>query len=289
MRPWAPRAVSLPVASASPPGVALPPMNATHAKAPLTLLTWNVNSVRQRLDHVLTYLSEHEPDVVCLQETKVEDKLFPRVPFVELGYHVEFYGGKTHAGVATLTKVPPTEVVKGFREGPEEERRRVLYTRVGGVAIYNLYVPNGTALESDAFAYKLAWLRRLRAQLDAHHRADEPVVLCGDFNIAPDERDVYSVEAMTGHLHFTPEERAALRELLGFGLHDCYRRLHPEPGGFTWYDYRGASWRKREGLRIDHVYVTAPLLERCREVQADEDPRSWDQPSDHLPLTARFA
>ena len=256
--------------------------------SPLTLLTWNVNSVRQRLDHVLTYLSEHDADVVCLQETKVEDKLFPRVPFAELGYHVEVYGGKTHAGVATLTKERPAAVVKGFREGPEEERRRVLFTRVAGVAIYNLYVPNGTELGSDAFAYKLAWLRRLRAQLDADHRPDEPVILCGDFNIAPDERDVYSVPAMTGKLHFTADERAALQHLLGFGLHDCYRRLHLEPGGFTWYDYRGASWPRREGLRIDHVYATAPLVARCQAAGPDEEPRGWEQPSDHLPLRAVF-
>jgi exodeoxyribonuclease-3 len=258
--------------------------------SPRTVLTWNVNSVRSRLDHVLTYLSEHEPEVVCLQETKVEDKLFPRMPFVELGYHVEFYGGKTHAGVATLSKRPPEAVVRGFHEGPEEERRRVLFTRVGGVAIYNLYVPNGTALGSDAFAYKLAWLRRLRAQLDAQHRPDEPVLLCGDFNIAPAASDVYSVEAMTGHLHFTPEEHAALADLLAFGLRDCFRKHHPDAvaDGFTWYDYRGASWRRREGLRIDHFYASPPLYDRCAAVDPDPEPRAWDQPSDHLPVLARF-
>lgn len=256
--------------------------------SPLRLLTWNVNSVRARLDHVLTYLAEHEPDVVCLQETKVEDKLFPRVPFMELGYNVEVYGGKTHAGVATLTKAKPTEVVCGFREGAEEERRRVLFTRVSGVAIYNLYVPNGTKIGSDAFTYKMNWFRRLRAELDKHLRPDEPLVICGDFNIAPDARDVYSVEAMTGQLHFTDDEHRALAHLLEFGLQDCYRKHHPEDRGFTWYDYRGSSWRKREGLRIDHVYASAPAYAKSVSVEPDEEPRTWEQPSDHLPVLATF-
>ncbi|HFE47053.1 MAG TPA: exodeoxyribonuclease III [Nannocystis exedens] len=255
---------------------------------PLRLLTWNVNSVRMRLDHVLTYLAEHEPDVVCLQETKVEDKLFPRVPFMELGYHVQVHGGKTHAGVATLSKQKPDTVVCGFREGEEEKRRRVLMIEVDGVAIYNLYVPNGTKLESDAFTYKLNWFKRLRAQLDNDHRPEQPVILCGDFNIAPTELDVYSVEAMTGKLHFTDIEHAALADLLAFGLRDCYRKHEPKAHGFTWFDYRGGSWRKRQGLRIDHVYATAPAYERCTQVAPDEEPRGWQQPSDHLPLTAVF-
>lgn len=261
--------------------------------APLSLCTWNVNSVRTRLDHVLTYLSEHEPDVLCLQETKVEDKLFPRVPFMELGYHLEIYGGKTHAGVATLSKTPPSAVHRGFRGGDEEERRRILYTQIGEVAIYNLYVPNGTSLESDAFAYKLKWLRRLRAELDQNHARDAPLVVCGDFNIAPTAADVYSVAAMTGKLHFTDAEHAALRDFLGDNLRDCYRKHHPDPGAperaaFTWYDYRGLSWRKREGLRIDHVYASPPMYERCLAVEPDIEPRKWEQPSDHLPVTAKF-
>jgi exodeoxyribonuclease-3 len=253
------------------------------------LLTWNVNSVRARLDHVLTYLAEHEPDVVCLQETKVEDHLFPRVPFMELGYTVEVYGGKTHAGVATLTKKKPDEVVCGFREGDEEKRKRVLFTRVDGVAIYNLYVPNGTKLGSDAFTYKLNWFKRLRAELDKEHAASEPLILCGDFNIAPAERDVFSVEEMQGQLHFTDDEHRVLGELLDFGLQDCFRKLHPAEPGFTWFDYRGGAWRRRHGLRIDHVYATAPLYESCTAVAPDEEPRSWDSPSDHLPLGATFA
>ena len=255
---------------------------------PLRLLTWNVNSVRMRLDHVLTYLAEHEPDVVCLQETKVEDRIFPRVPFMELGYHVEVHGGKTHAGVATLTKKKPTSVTLGFKEGEEEERRRVLTVEVDGVTIYNLYVPNGTKLDTAPFTYKLNWFKRLRAQLDKEHSPDQPVILCGDFNIAPTELDVYSVKKMQGKLHFTQTEHDVLAELLAFGLRDCYRKHEKEANGFTWFDYRGGSWRKKEGLRIDHVYATPSAYDRCVSVSPDEEPRGWDQPSDHLPVTAVF-
>lgn len=255
---------------------------------PFSLLTWNVNSIRMRLDPTLTYIDEHEPDIVCLQETKVEDQLFPRVPFMELGYTVTCHGSKGYAGVVTLTRQKPSEVHRGFREGPEDEAPRIVSLVVDGVRIYNLYVPNGQAVGSEAFQYKLAWLERLRAELDATCKPDEPVLLCGDFNIAPDERDVYSVEAMTGHTHFTDAEHGALDHLKAFGLHDCFRKHHDEGGQFTWFDYRGAAFERGAGLRIDHVYVTAPLYERCEEVVQDLEPRGWDKASDHAPVRARF-
>lgn len=255
---------------------------------PFTLLTWNVNSIRARLDPTLTYIDEHEPDVVCLQETKVEDKLFPRVPFMELGYTVTMHGAKGYAGVVTLTRQEPTDVHLGFREGPEDEAPRIVSLVVDGVRIYNLYVPNGQALGSEAFAYKLAWLRRLRAELDADCRADDPVVLCGDFNIAPDARDVVSVEAMEGHTHFSPDEHEALANLQGFGLHDCFRKHCDEGGHFTWFDYRAASFERGDGMRIDLVLATDPLYRRCVEVVQDLGPRGWEKASDHCPVRARF-
>jgi exodeoxyribonuclease-3 len=255
----------------------------------LTLTTWNVNSVRARLDHVLTYLAEQDADVVCLQETKVEDRLFPRVPFMELGYDVTTHGSKGYAGVATLSKLVPEEINRGFRDGPRDEQCRVLRTVVDGVRIYNLYVPNGKAVGSEAFAYKLRWLARLRGELSAHENAAGAVILCGDFNIAPDDRDVYDAERMRGELHFSDEEHAALGELLAFGLFDCFRARSEEPGHYSWYDYRGNMFGRGLGMRIDHVYATRLLVDRCEEVVHDHEPRGWDAPSDHLPVTARFA
>jgi exodeoxyribonuclease-3 len=254
----------------------------------LTLITWNVNSVRARLDHVLTYLAEHEADVVCLQETKVEDRLFPRVPFMELGYTVTTHGSKGYAGVATLTKSAVDEVQVGFREGPRDEQCRILNTMVEGVRIYNLYVPNGKAVGSDAFAYKLSWLARLRDEVVAHEKPDAALILCGDFNIAPDDRDVYDPERMCGELHFSDEEHAALGELVAFGLFDCFRERCEEAGHYSWYDYRGNMFARGLGMRIDHVYATRSLADRCGELIHDHEPRGWDAPSDHLPVTARF-
>lgn len=256
---------------------------------PFTLLTWNINGIRARLDGVLTYLAEREPDVVCLQEIKCEEKVFPRVPFMELGYQVALNGAKGYAGVATLTKGKPDEVIKGFREPPEDSHCRILNVFVYGVRIYNLYVPNGTALGTDAFAYKLQWLERLRLELDANSRADEPLLLCGDFNIAPDARDLVDPASMVGCTHFSAEEHAALARLTGFGLQDCFRKFNSEAGQFTWFDYRAGAFRKNQGMRIDHVYATAPLYERCMSVEHDASPRSQESPSDHIPVLAKFA
>lgn len=256
---------------------------------PFSLMTWNVNSIRARLDNVLAYLDDHQPDVACLQETKVEDRLFPRVPFMELGYQVALNGTKGYAGVATLTKgAKPEDVQLGFAEGPADKHPRILACTYAGVRIYNLYVPNGTALGSDAFTYKLEWYARLRDELAAKFEPSAPLVLCGDFNVARDERDVWSLEAMQGGTHFTQDEHAALAALEDFGLQDCFRKHDEEPGRFTWFDYRDAAWERKHGLRIDYVYATKPMYERCTEVVHDWEPRGWDAPSDHVPVVAKF-
>ncbi len=260
----------------------------TPLSIPLSIMSWNVNSIRARLDHVLTYLYDHEPDVVCLQETKVEDRLFPKVPFMELGYKVHLHGGRALAGVATLTKATPDEVRAGFGSGEPDRHPRILVVRLGELRIYNLYVPNGTEVGSDAFLYKLEWLRRLRAELDAIATPQEPLVIVGDFNIAPDARDVWDPARFAGRLLFTDAEHAALRNLLDFGLQDCFRRLVAEGGHYSWYDYRTNGFDIGEGLRIDHVYATPPMAAQCLEVTHDIRPRSWDIPSDHVPVVARF-
>lgn len=253
------------------------------------MASWNVNSIRARLDHVLTWISDHEPDVLCLQETKVEDALFPKVPFLELGYTVTIHGGRALAGVATLTKRPPEEIQLGFRDGERDQAPRVLETVVDGLRIYNLYAPNGTSVGSDAFAYKLQWYARLRAQLEARWRSDEALLLVGDFNVAPDDRDVWDLEYFQGRLQFTPEEHAALRELCSVGLHDCFRKHHPERGHYSWWDYRTNGFQRREGMRIDLALATEPLAARCVSAHYDHGPRRWEVPSDHAPLVVRFS
>lgn len=262
---------------------------AAHSPAmSLRIVSWNVNSIRSRLDHVLTYLSDHEPDVVCLQETKVEDALFPKVPFMELGYRVHIHGSKALCGVATLTRGGAGDVVRGFREGKPDTHCRVLSLTVAGVRIYNLYVPNGTSLDSEAYRYKLAWYQRLRAELDAVAKPSEPLVLVGDFNVAPDERDVWDPPAFAGRLLFTQAEHRALAELQAFGLIDCFRRHCGEPGHYSWYDYRTNGFARGEGMRIDLVLATPTLAERCVSVVHDDKPRGWESPSDHVPVVATF-
>lgn len=255
---------------------------------PLSIMSWNVNSIRARLDHVLTWLYDHAPDVVCLQETKVEDRLFPKVPFMELGYAVHVHGGKALAGVATLTRQRPDEVRAGFAQGEPDRHPRILMVRLGDVRIYNLYVPNGTEVGSEAFLYKLAWMKRLRAELDAIATPQDSLVIVGDFNVAPDDRDVFDPARFRGGLLFTAEEHAALRDLQSFGLQDCFR-LHVSEGGcFSWFDYRTNAFELNEGARIDLVLATPPMAARSIDVVHDTKPRSWDVPSDHVPVLARF-
>jgi len=250
----------------------------------LRFATWNVNSIRARLDHALTWLADNEPDVLCLQETKVEDNLFPRAPFLELGYTVTLHGGRALCGVATLSKRKPTEVHSGFREAPADRNPRLLETVVDGIRLFNLYAPNGTELGSDAYTYKLEWFARLRAQLDARHTASEPILLMGDFNIGPDDRDVWDPAYFAGRLLFTDEEHARLAHLQAFGLVDAFRQHVHEGGHYTWYDYRTGGFGRNQGLRIDLVLATTSLAPRCVKVEHDQTPRKWDVPSDHVPV-----
>ncbi len=265
------------------------PYDSRRMAGELSITTWNVNSIRARLDHVVTYLAEHEPDIVCLQETKVDDSLFPRVPFLELGYEVTIHGGRALCGVATMTKSKPTEVVRGFREGAPDKHPRILNVVVDGVRVYNLYTPNGTSLGSEAFAYKLTWLERLRAEIESNHEPGDDIVVLGDFNIALEDRDVWDPEAFRGRMLFTDDEKSRLQALLDFGFTDCFRKHEAGGDHFTWFDYRTNGFERNQGLRIDHIYATPALAERCVSVQHDGVPRGWDTPSDHVPVTGRFA
>jgi exodeoxyribonuclease III len=254
------------------------------------VVTWNVNSIKVRADQVLAWSARHAPDVVCLQETKTVDEGFPAARFAELGYATVHSGQPTYNGVAILAKGELTDVVRGFADGAEEDpHRRLLRATFRGVRIVNCYVPNGEEVGSDKYAYKLRWLPRLRAALDAQEDAAKPLVLVGDLNIAPDPLDVHKPERWVGKVLFSEPERAALAAVRQFGLEDCLRRLHPEtPDLFSWWDYRLKAWERGWGLRIDHVLATAPLASRLRRCEIDREPRAGERPSDHAPVVADF-
>jgi exodeoxyribonuclease-3 len=255
----------------------------------MKIATWNVNSIRARMERLREWLVAQTPDVLCLQETKVEDDLFPALELESLGYRVAAYGQKTYHGVAVLARLPLDDIVRGLGDGVEDAQARFLVVRVGGVRVGSLYVPNGQAVGTDKFAYKLAWLQRLRAWLFAHADAGQPLVLCGDFNVAPEDRDVHDPEAWRDQVMCHPDERAALAEVRRWGLVDVFRRLNPDPGRYTWWDYRQLSFPKNRGLRIDHILCTERMAARCRSVAIDRDARKGQAPSDHAPVIAEFA
>jgi exodeoxyribonuclease-3 len=255
----------------------------------MRIATWNVNSLRARLDLLLDWLKQDGPDVVCLQETKLTDDLFPVAALVEVGYQAVFTGQKTYNGVAMLSRLPLTDVVTALPEAPGEDEKRFIAATVQGWRIINVYVPNGQAIDSPKFHYKLAWLERLRTFLTTTYTLADALVLCGDFNVAPEPRDVYDVAQAEGEILFHPEERAAFARLLDWGLQDTLRLHHAEAGLYSWWDYRAAAFRRNLGFRIDHVLVTPPVAARCTSVTLERELRRQPKPSDHIPVVATFA
>lgn len=254
----------------------------------MKIATWNVNSVLARLPSVLKWLGKARPDVLCLQETKCTDDKFPRAEFEAAGYRAELFGQQTYNGVAILSRTPCADVQRGFPDDEEGAHARLLAATVGGVRVVNVYVPNGQAVGTDKYAFKLNWLRRLREYFDEHHWEDEELLLCGDFNVAPEDRDVYEPNLWRGRILFSEPEKAALREVKEWGFVDAYRQ-HVEAGGmFSWWDYRAGAFRRNQGLRIDHIWVSPALAERCRDAWIDKEPRGWERPSDHTPVVAEF-
>jgi exodeoxyribonuclease-3 len=250
----------------------------------MRLATWNVNSLRARLEIVLEWLQQDGPDVVCLQETKVTDDLFPVEPLAEVGYQVAFTGQKTYNGVAIVSRLPLTEVCLALPDAPGEDEKRFIAATIQGVRVVNVYVPNGQEVGSPKFAYKLAWLERLRRFLADTYTLDTPLLLCGDFNVAPEARDVYDAEKADGEILFHPDERAAFARLLDWGLRDTVRLHHDAGGLYSWWDYRAAAFRRNLGFRIDHILVTPPLAARCTAVSFARDLRRLAKPSDHIPV-----
>lgn len=254
----------------------------------MRLASWNVNSIRARQERVLAWLDAKRPDVLCMQELKVEEKDFPAEAFEALGYRVVRACQKTYNGVAIAARVEISDVVSGLDDGEDDPQQRLIAGTVDGVRILSAYVPNGQAVGTDKYVYKLKWLKRLRAYLERRCDRDAPLVLCGDFNVAPDERDVHAPAEWLDSTLFHPEVRAALEEVRTWGLVDTFRQLHAEPGFYSWWDYRMLGFPKNRGLRIDHVFATETLARRCVEASIDREARKGKLPSDHAPVLATF-
>lgn len=253
--------------------------------------TYNVNSVRSRLHIVIPWLRENSPDVLCMQETKVEDSQFPVSAFEDIGYQVTFRGGKRYNGVAIASKTAPTEVIHGFQDDGLPDDDRLVAVFFSGTVVVNSYVPQGREKESVHFLYKLEWFKRLGIFFDRHWSPDSPLVWCGDLNVAPEDIDVHDPRRLLGHVCFTPEVWKAYGAVRSWGLEDVYRRHHPgEPGRYTFFDYRVPNALQRGlGWRIDHILATPPLAARSLSCEIDLCPRTAEKPSDHTILVAEFA
>lgn len=254
----------------------------------MKIATWNVNSVLARLPHLTRWLDAAQPDVVCLQETKCTDDKFPIDVLKEHGYGCISFGQQSYNGVAILARSECDAVQRGYPGAEEASHARLLATRVGGLAIVNVYIPNGQAVGSDKYHFKLDWMKRLRSFFDANYQNNEPVILCGDFNVAPEDRDVHNPMLWQERIMCSNAERSALNEVKDWGFIDCFRRHHQEGGKFSWWDYRAGAFRRNHGLRIDHIWTTESLANRNTETWIDIEPRTWERPSDHAPIIADF-
>lgn len=253
----------------------------------MKIATWNVNSLKVRLPQVLDWLAAHQPDVLCLQETKLEDVNFPAAEISATGYQTLFSGQKTYNGVAILSKTPATEVLSAIPAFADEQKR-VLAATIAGVRVINLYVPNGQSVDSDKFQYKLGWLKALTAWLEQELTQHPGMVVLGDFNIAPEEADVHDPQAWAGQVLFSPPEREAFRQLVRLGLSDSFRLFDQPEKSYTWWDYRMNAFRRNMGLRIDHILLSAALAKTCKSCAIDKEARKAERPSDHAPVMVEF-
>jgi exodeoxyribonuclease-3 len=253
----------------------------------MKIATWNVNSLKVRLPHLLRWLEENPVDVLCLQETKLTDDKFPVAEINSAGYQVAFSGQKTYNGVAILSKLPITDVVKNNPRFADEQQR-ILAATIDGVRVICAYVPNGQAVDTDKYIYKLAWLASLHEWLAEELRthAAGGLAIVGDYNIAPEDRDVHDPAAWAGQVLCSDKERAALSGLMNLGLTDSFRMFEQLDKTFSWWDYRMLGFQKNKGLRIDHILLSSVLAKRCTACAIDRAPRKWEQPSDHAPVVA---
>lgn len=253
----------------------------------MLIASWNVNSLRVRLNHLKDWLAANPVDVIALQETKLPDADFPIDEFRSVGMHTVSSGQRTYNGVAILSKQEPVDVVSGI-PGFDDEQRRVLAATVSGVRVIDVYVPNGQTVGSDKFAYKLRWLEALGRYVAAELARHPRLIVLGDYNIAPEDRDVHDPKAWEGCVHVSEPERAALRSVEGTGLVDCFRLFEQPDKSFSWWDYRMMAFRRNAGLRIDLILASAELAKKCAQSHIDKAPRRLERPSDHAPVLARF-
>jgi exodeoxyribonuclease-3 len=253
----------------------------------MKITTWNVNSINVRLQHVLDWMAEHQSDVLCLQETKMTDDKFPAEAIEAAGYQVSFAGQKTYNGVAILSQHPITDVVTEF-PGYGDPQRRLMAATINGVRIVDVYIPNGSSVDSDKYVYKLEWLTHLQTFMEQQVAEHEHVVLLGDFNIAPADLDVHDPDAWRDDVLCSAPEREALEKLVQLGLVDVFREYTDE-ALYSWWDYRQAAFRRNRGLRIDLILATTEYAKQCVEVMIDKAPRKWERPSDHAPVMATFS
>ena len=251
------------------------------------IATWNVNSLRVRLEHVLAWLTSHQPHLLAVQETKVENQHFPEEPFKKAGYHVLYNGQKTYNGVAFISRLPMQNEVT-FLPDFDDTQRRILVVNIGSLRIVNIYVPNGLNLDSEKFIYKLRWLKQLKIYLQQELSCHPHLIVLGDFNIAPEDKDVHDPQIWQNKVLVSPEERRALKEILALGLKDSFRLFNNDSGHYTWWDYRAGAFRRNHGLRIDHILSSEALISQCIACEIDKEIRLWEKPSDHVPVIATY-
>ncbi len=255
----------------------------------MKIVSWNINSLRKRQERLLTWLAEMQPDIVCLQETKCTDEQFPAADLRMAGYHAVFHGQKSYNGVAILSRSAATDVQAGLCDEDDDPQARVIAATIDGVRVYSIYAPNGQAVNSPAFAYKMKWYARLENCLRQQEVDSRDLVVCGDFNVAPKDEDVHDPALWRGAIMCSEAERAAFTSLCAIGLVDTLRLHRPEPGIFTWWDYRMLAFPKNRGLRIDAVLANESLGARCTDAGVDREMRKGKEPSDHAPIWAAFA
>ena len=254
----------------------------------MKIATWNVNSIAIRLEQIFAWLTATQTDVLCLQETKTVDEKFPLEAITNFGYNAVFMGEKSYNGVAILSKHPIENLQKNFADDTEDAPKRLIAATIRDVRIVNTYIPNGTELWTDKFTFKLDWLQRLRRMFDETLDKSSDVLLCGDFNVAPDERDVWNVKFWEGKMHFSKPERAAIHHVKQWGMEDVFRKINGDAVEFSWWNYREGAFPKNQGLRIDHIWTSKSLAEKCVGCWIDRTPRGWERPSDHTPVVAEF-
>jgi len=254
----------------------------------IKIATWNVNSVRARFERLLNWLEKEKPSVLCLQELKGETSAFPHEEVAEAGYFPAVYGQKTYNGVAILSRSEPTDIQLGWPAGPDDPQARLIAATVDGIRILSAYVPNGKVVGSDKWAYKLNWLDRLHGYLQNEFTAAHPIVLTGDLNIAPEDRDVADPERWAESVLCHPDARKALNKIVDLGFVDTMRLHHQDQGPYSWWDYRRLAFPKNDGLRIDFIYSTPVLAGKCNGAYVDRDERKGTKPSDHAPVVALF-